>query len=88
MSRLRSFIPELAFSDVDLGEIYGHRSHTMHGGHFATLWETPGFSEKYAAAEAALRIIVRQAILQPGIRDIFESDTSIRTHLGSRGQPK
>lgn len=86
-TKLRSFLPELTLSEEELRNVYDHRSHTMHGGSFSRLWEQPHFTSRYAAAEAALRVVIGAAILRPGIRDIFASDDSIRASLGFRGGP-
>lgn len=83
LRRLAEFVPELRWSEEELGEIYAHRNETMHGGSVSALWSTEPFPPLYRLAEDGLRAILRATILNPELADVFARDEAIRCTLGS-----
>lgn len=86
LGKLQEFVPDISWTESELDATYDHRNETMHGADIRSLWISEPFPPLYKKAESGLRAIVRGAILKPGVTEIFESDASIRTTLGSRGR--
>lgn len=82
LRRLVEFVPELAWGEEQLNDIYDHRNETMHGGSVSALWAREPFPPLYQLAEDGLRAILRAAILNRELAEAFESDERIRCVLG------
>lgn len=83
LTRLSEFVPELTWTEDDLDATYNHRNETMHGSDVRALWNHEPFPPLYKKAEAGLRAILRDTIRRPELADIFSSDVSIRSALGT-----
>jgi hypothetical protein len=86
LMKLVQFVPQLTWTEGELDATYDHRNETMHGSDVRTLWNHEPFPPLYKTAEAGLRAIVREAIRRPEVADIFSSDVSIRSSLGTMGR--
>ena len=88
LRRLVEFVPELTWTEHQLTEVYAHRNQTMHGGSVSALWATEPFPPLYRLAEEGLRTILRAAILNPELVDVFARDDGIRSTLGCANRPR
>lgn len=86
LTKLASLIGEPDWTEAELDATYGHRNETMHGGDIRRLWVTDEFPPLYKKAERSLRAILRAAILRPEIAQLFDSDSEIRTILGTQSR--
>lgn len=88
LRRLVDCVPELDWAEEQLSEVYDHRNETMHGGSVSALWARDPFPPLYQLAEAGLRAILRAAILNRELADVFETDERIRCTLGFQNRAR
>lgn len=81
--RLRQFVPSLRWTKAQLLDFYDHRSQLVHGRGGGHLVLTAKGRATVLAVELGYREVVKRCIHSKHVAEIFESESSVRTALGT-----